>query len=302
MIHLLVGPNSYKMQQVIAEQLKDVSPDAVERREGAELTVAHLPDLLQGISLFISERVIILKETSTNKAVWEALGEWLGTLSSETQLILIEPTVDKRTKTFKQLQKVATVVVCDEVNEVQAAQWVSDRATQAGQTMPVSTARLLVEYVGTDQWRLAHELEKLLLADDLSAERIKATVDAQPQANAFALLDAVFARNLPELRRLLRDCETQEDAYRLFGLLANQIFQLAAVARAGTRTAEQIAKDIGAHPYPIKKLKSVAARLTSAEVTRAVEAVAQLDDQLKRTVADPWLLIEQSLVKIATKA
>ena len=301
MISFIYGANTYAATQAVADRLAQYGADSIERFEGSELTPSQLPDIFQGMSLFASQRLIIIKEPASNKALWDSLVDWLDKISEEIEVILIEVAPDKRTKTFKALQKQATTVVCEDLNEVQAIEWLKQVAKKDGSELTTPAARLLVEYVGTDQWRLGHELEKLLLVEDTSIERIKITVEPQPQASVFALLDAALAGRVGEMRSLLIQCETLEDPYRLFGLLANQVFQLAVVSQAEGKTAEAIAKDIGAHPYPIKKLQAVARRLTKQEVSRVVTAVAHLDDQMKRTVAEPWLLIEQALVNIATK-
>jgi DNA polymerase-3 subunit delta len=301
MITLITGLNSYQAQEVMRQKVAHIQPHAVTRRDGIEMTTQGISEILLGRSLFTLQHAVIIKNPAANKARWDALGEQAEQVPHDVEIILYEPQPDKRTKTFKTLQKQATIVTCDLLNEVQAATWISSKAKESGGIMTPQAARLLVEYVGTDQWQLEHELEKLLLMEDTSVERIKATIEPTPQASVFTLLDAAFAGRVGEVQALLRQCETLEDPYKLFGLLANQTFQLAVVARAQDKTAETIAKAIGAHPYPIKKLQGVARKLNSGELSRAVAAVATLDNQLKRTAGEPWLLIERALVSIAAK-
>lgn len=299
MITLIYGPNTYVAHQAI-EELIAGSSATIERRDGEDISVDALRELLFGASLFASEQLIIIKNAAKNKALWGALGGWLE-LPEGTQLVLVEEGVDKRTKTFKALQKGATVVVADVLDEARVGQWLITEAKQRGISLQPKEARFLVERVGTDQWLLHHALEKLLLAGDASSATIVQLVEATPQANAFALLDAAFQGKVSELKRLLVDCAAQEDPYKFFGLLANQVFQLCVVMAADSRTAEQIAKDIGAHPYPLKKLQVIGRKLSDAEVKRVVETVAALDDQLKSSAGEPWLLIENALMRIARK-
>ncbi|HEX6257948.1 MAG TPA: hypothetical protein VFZ48_00545, partial [Candidatus Saccharimonadales bacterium] len=75
--------------------------------------------------------------------------------------------------------------------------------------------------------------------------------------------------------------------------------QLAIISQAPQKTAEAIAKDIGTHPYPVKKLQPLARRLSQAQVTKIVHELTQLDDQLKSSAGDPWVLIERTLHAIA---
>lgn len=301
MITFIYGPNSYEIQQKISSIVKVYPVDAIDRRDGAEIDVNELPELLHGMSLFATERVVVIKNLASNKQVWEYLARQIEAIPSETHLVLVETNPDKRTKTFKALQKVAEVVICEDLNEAQAITWLTNEAKRQHSTIEKAAARELVERVGTDQWQLAHELEKLLLVGDTSVEKITQTVETTPQANVFALLDAAFAGSQEKVKELLAICATKEDPYKFFGLLAGQIFQLAVVANAEGRAVEQIAKDISAHPYPLKKLQSLAHRANKQNILYVAKVVAKLDDQIKSSAGEPWLLIESALMKIAKR-
>lgn len=298
MITLVYGPNTYAARQAVDAIVAKYDSSAIERRDGADITPDNLPNLFQGISLFATERVVVLKNAAQNKPLWEAIGEYLDRVPDEIHVVLVETAPDKRTKTYKALQKKAEAVGCEELNEAQATAWLAQEAKDRG-SIERKDAAVLVERVGTDQWQLKHALEKLLLVGDTSAEKIRDMIEATPQANVFALLDAAFQGRVAQVRELLQDCITQEDPYKFFGLLASQIFQLAAVASAEGKTPEQIAKDIGAHPYPLKKLQPLARKLSKRELAEVIDVVAKLDDQMKSSAGEPWLLIENALLKIA---
>lgn len=299
MVTLVYGPNAYAARQAVDAIVAKYDASAIDRRDGADITPDDLPELLQGVSLFAAERVVVLKNAAQNKTLWEAIGEYFERIPDEIHVVLVETAPDKRTKTYKALQKKAELVSCEELNEAQAASWLVEEAKKREGRIERKDAMVLVERIGTDQWQLSHALEKLLLIGDTSAERIRNTVEATPQANVFALLDAAFQGRVAQVRELLQGCIAQEDPYKFFGLLGSQIFQLVAVASADGKTPEQIAKDIGAHPYPLKKLQQLARKLSKRELGGVVEVVAKLDDQMKSSAGEPWLLIETALLRIA---
>ncbi len=299
MIILLTGNNSFAIRAYVNHLVDKYDEHAVSRREGLDLTVEELPELLEGTNLFASERLVIIKEAGANKQVWEALNDYASRVSEDIELVLVETAPDKRTKTYKTLSKVAKVRDFAELNEQQAREWVVEQVKSAEQIILPSDATRLVEMVGTDQWRLYHEIDKLLLLKDTTSERINEVVEATPHANVFALIDSALDGQSGRVMKQLRGMQTEAEPYKLFGLLASQVFQLALLASDKTKPSDIIAKEIGTHPYPLKKMRPLAHRLTMAEVQHIVNVVAGLDMQLKTSAGEPWLLIEQALLKIA---
>lgn len=69
--------------------------------EGENLTVADLPSIFRGTSLFGTEkRQILLKDLGENKAVWEKIPDYLGT---EHDVVIWESKLDKRSAVYKAL-------------------------------------------------------------------------------------------------------------------------------------------------------------------------------------------------------
>ena len=300
MISLITGNNSFAIREYINHLAAKYDEHAITKSDGLELAIDNLPELLEGTNLFARQRLVVIKEASANKQVWEALNDYLPRVSEDIELILVEAAPDKRTKTYKALQKLAKVRDFPDLNEQQAREWVIEKVKADDQNILPSDATHLVDRVGIDQWHLHHELDKLLLLKDTTSERINEVVEATPHANVFALIDAALAGQTERLVKQLRGLETEAEPYKLFGLLASQVFQLALLSSDKTKSPEIVAKEIGSHPYPLKKLRPLASRLTANEVRQIVIIVAELDNQLKTSFGEPWLLIERALLKISS--
>lgn len=305
MVKLFYGSNAYQIKTALDALVLDVKKQhgehAVERVDGEMLELHQLPDLLQGATLFAPERLVIIRGASKNKTIWEALGDKLKDVPDSLQLVLVEAVPDKRTKTFKALAKQAEVHECKDVNEAEAARWLAGEARARGGDMTRDEAGAVVARAGTDQFRLSNELDKLLAHGDITPEVIEQLVEATPQANAFALLDAAMNGKPAEVRKLLFMAKITEDPYMLFGLLSAQLMQLAALVHAQGRSVDEIAKALKTHPYPLQKLGTVAKRTSPRQLRAIVGTVADLDDQLKSTGVEPWQLLEHALLKIAAR-
>ena len=305
MVILLTGDNTFAIHDVVDGQVKKahttLGADAVSIVDAAELSVADLPQLLLGASLFATERLVVIRDAAANKQVWEKLEELLPSVDEQTIVILVASSADKRTRTYKWLQKNAEVRETKELSENDLTKWLQAGIKQDGADIKPDVARFLINYVGPDQWRLKQEAEKLALAGKpINQDLIRELIEPNPSASVFELLDAVFAGRTDDANKLLELIKGSEDPYRFFGLLANQIHALLLVAAASSRTPEAVAKDAGVHPFVIRKLQSVARRLDTYQRQQVIEIMANLDRQMKSTGADPWTLIQVGLSALAT--
>lgn len=300
MIYLLTGDNTFELERRLKE-IVDNSATQAERFDGSELSLEQLPDLFMGATLFATQRMIILRNVSGNKTVWSLLPEWLERLDGSTEVVLIETHPDKRTKTYKWLEKNTTVTEGRELQPHEAVKWVGELAEKYKMKLPREMAQFLVDYVGVDQWRLSSELEKLQLSGrPIDRKLIQELVEPTPQATSFELLDAVFTRRSSDIERLLSTVARSEDPYQFFGLLSSQIYALALVRSASGKSPDDIARASGVHPFVLRKVGPLASKLTSGEVKTIIERLAMLDKNMKLRPVEPWLQIKAFLLGLSS--
>lgn len=300
MITLLSGDNTFEIEQELVAIVRDFDGLA-ERIDGAELELRQLPDLLMGGTLFADKRLIAIKNLSENKAVWPYFGDWIPRISDDISVVLVESKPDKRTTTYKELKKVAHVIDCvswTDRDEGKAVRWVSEQAVAMNVKLNTKSAQLIVHRVGLDQWALYHALEKLALLDEVTDQIIEQVIDATPSDNVFNLFDAALKGNSQKVASMVHALELTEDPYRLFALLSGQAFQLAAAAVA--EPSDNAAKDLAIHPYVLSKLQPVAKQKGRSGAKKIITIFAEADDDMKLSRAEPWLLIERALLKVAS--
>ena len=301
MIQLLTGENSYEVRtrrnQVIAEFREAHGDDAVSLVDGTTITRDELPQLLQGLNLFAPERLVVIDDANAQKEVWEALETYL---ASASDVLLVTTTVDKRTRTYKWLQKNAEHIDFKPIQGLPLEQWVVATARESGVELTPNVARYISEYTGGDQWSLTHDIEKLALSGKpVNPELVRELLIPNPAGSAFDLLDAALGKHSDQVDRLLDGVRSHEDPYRFFGLLSNQIFAILIIAAAGNRPADTIAKDSGLHPFVVRKTQSLARALSASERRRLAKIIATTDMQLKSSGTEPWVLITAALKSIA---
>lgn len=299
MITWFIGENTYEIQQAV-KTLATAFDGTAERIDGTTLELKHVPDLLMGGTLFAEKRLVIIKDLSENKTVWEKFPEWIDRISDDIDLILIDTKPDKRTTGYKEVKKRVTIKefpLWGERDQASAENWVIDHAKKLGLALDKKLAHHIVMRVGLDQWQLASSLEKLSLLEVVTPDSINATIEPNPSENVFQLFELALEGRRNDVHDMIRTLELVEDPYKLFALLSSQAFQLAAVASAGPN--DNPAKDFGIHPYVAGKLARQGSRLGQRGAARILTLFAQTDADMKRSKGEPWLLVERTLLSIS---
>ncbi len=299
MIRLLYGDNTYAISRA-ARRIADTFTEehgagSVDTYQAEAITLQDLPQLLQGQSLFSDAKLIVLHNPSTQKVLWDGLSDYLDT-NPDADLLIVDPKPDKRTKTFKWLQKHAETRECRSLDERETITWLETEARGQGVELSHDMARLLVRHSGTDQWRLANDLAKLSLAEKLvTRELIEDIIEPHPEATAFELLDAITSGRKADAQRMLSIVRGHEDPYKFLGLLISQLYALAVCVTAEGRPSQQIAKDAGIHPYVAQKTLALARSTNREDVLRIITIIEECDISIKTTGADPWTNISASI-------
>ena len=299
MITLITGDNTFEIERAV-NLIAAGFEGLPERVDGSILELKQLPDLLMGATLFADKRLVIIKNLSENQDVWPSFGNWLARVSDDIEVILIDTKPDKRTVTYKALKKQVKVVEFNQWSDhdwPKAEQWLAAEAKSLGVSLDTKCTHDLVRLVGLDQWQLFHALEKLSLVEAVTPEVIAATIDANPVENVFVLFEAALSGNVRLVADMVWTLELSQDPYRTFGLLSGQAFQLAALVAADP--SDNVARDFGLNPYGVSKLKAAAKRQGSSGAKKIIRAFAEADDDMKLSRAEPWLLVERALMKVA---
>lgn len=300
MITTLFGKNTFMVQQTARQRITAAytqkGQQAVEQFDAADLSSQQLKSAITSINMFAPERLVVIRNISTNKGLLADLDIILPEAAPGVDVLIVsDGDLDKRTKAYKFLKQSSEFLEMTPPAEAKLVQWVQDQVKQAGGNITAPAARFLVAFAGQDQWKLANDIEKLTLFNtEITEAAIKNLVEPDLQANAFSLLDAALA-GTKDWRKLFMQLQLSTDAYEFFGLL---IWQVHAIALAATSNSPQQFAEAKLAPFVAQKSKQLAQKWGRQRVENTVRIIADLDTRLKSTGEDPWLLIERALVQM----
>ena len=312
MIYLIVGTNAYRAQYELQQLVKalDVRPEKI---DAASLDLNKLADTVRGLSLFQERRLIVIERLSERKDLWDKLGEWASDIAAETYLVLIEPRPDKRTKTFKTLQKTAKLIEATPLTDRQrpaAEKWLLDYASEHSVKLTKTQASdMVTRAIVDDEKSRSTEIDQLQLTHAVAALKNAVKIDdaaiatVLPSAREFSVFDIIelaVRGKTANLRSALDELRRSDDVYKVAPLVWSQWSQLVLLAKAEAVGASDTI-DLGIHPFVAKKLRPLARQLSPKDLAELTELVAERDYQMKTSSVDPWAVLEDFLFRVALR-
>ncbi len=298
MIHLLYGDNEFEKRAALAALVGDA--DAV-RYDGEELTLADMQEITIGQTLFTQSSVYVISKLSENSDIWSQLPDMQ--FDEDNTIILIESKLDKRTKTYKWLQKTAKTqefLPLSDRQKPQLISWCEVQARERSYKLTRTQIGTLIDRLGFDQLRLSNFLDQLSLVEEITDELIDQLVPLARSENVFDLFVAALSKDYETVHNIISYLESEsgvDGAYQTMGLLASQATNMAALVLSGG-DSNMVAADFSVNPYVLQRLSSSARTIDIEHLRRINDALFQADLQMKTTGVNPWLLIETALVKL----
>lgn len=301
----LTGANSFLLQselrRMVGDFLAEYSDMGLERIDGDEAEFDRIREALQSLPFLAARKMVVIRNGSANRQFVENAEKLLGELPETTDVILVEPKLDKRGSYYKFLKKETDFREFNALDENGLARWLAQTAKEQGGNLSALDARFLVERVGADQQLLSNELDKLLLYDPkITRNTIKLLTEVAPQSTVFQLLEAAFAGNQKRALELYAEQRAQKvEPQQIIAMLAWQLHIVALAKTAGDRTPDVAAKEAKISPFVFKKSAAIARKLTLARLKELINNLLTIDRRSKRENLDLDDALQAYLLQLA---
>ncbi len=304
MVVVLTGDDSLAIKQrldeVVAGFVKKYGELAVERLDGEEVEAQKIAEAAQSLPLLSPKKLLIIRDLSTNRAAAEKIEQIISSAGETTDIVLHEPSVDKRSGYYKSLKKQPGFEEHAKPKPAELPSWLVKQAKAEGGQISPADASYLVQKVGPEPMLLVSELNKLMIYNPkVSRAGIDALVEATPQSRVFDLLDAAFGGRSQRALELYEDQRQQRvEPQAILAMIAWQLQALAVVKMAAGRTPAEIAKDSGLNPFVVSKSRALAQKISLGELKRLVGEALEIDYKSKTSAIDLDEALKNYLITI----
>lgn len=305
MIQTLTGANSFALQAVLQKHITDFVAEhgdlALERLDGQEASYEKMAQALTSLPFLATRKLVVLRAPSANKKFAEDIEQLFDQVDDATDVIVVEPKLDKRLSYYKYLKKKTGFQEFFELDSNGLASWLVAQAKSQDGSISSSDARYLIDRVGASQQLLSNELEKLLLYEPkITRQAIDLQTEANPQSTIFQLLEAGFAgRTKQALSIYAEQRALKVEPQQIIAMLAWQLQVLAIIKMAGDRSTDTIAKDAKLNPFVVSKSQGIARKLSNRTVRTLVKDLLVIDAKSKSSAIDLDEALQHYLLQLA---
>jgi DNA polymerase-3 subunit delta len=306
MVTTLTGQNSFllhdALDQLVAAFVAEYTDMGLERFDGEDAEFDRMREALESLPFLVSKKMVVLRAPSANKQFVERAEKLLSDLPETTEVIIVEPKLDKRSSYYKYLQKNTDYKEFGELDDNGLARWLVDYAKTAGGTISQADARYLIDRIGVNQQLATNELDKLLLYDPkVSRQAIDLLVESTPQSTIFDLMDAAFSGKLAQAMELYTEQRAAKvEPQQIIAMMAWQLHVLAVIKMAGDRDPTLVAKEARLNPFVVRKSGAIVRRLSTQKLKELVHGALVLDTRLKSESLDADDALQHYLIQLAT--
>lgn len=166
--------------------------------------------------------------------------------------------------------------------------WVTARAREQGLRLDGEAAKTLITIVGTNQLRLAREIEKLAIAlhpaPTARVEDVERIASGETSPRVYDLADAVVSGSSEEAIALAEGLAARDERPSRFVYpIVNRLREVhrAAELLEGGATEKEVASDMKGPPWRVKKVVALAQHVDSEALARALCRFADLELELR---------------------
>ena len=287
-IYLLYGEEKYDLEL----RLQKIKKEYDNLSEGINLyyitndNIDELPSLLQGVTFFGTEKLIIIKDTKLKFNV-----DLLKDIDKDITIVVIEESVDKRTTDYKTLSKIAECIEFKFMDDVKVKEYIMQVLKKYNISISNEDADYLSQMLGNQKSNIINELNKLVIylegENNVNREIIDKVCTKTLNAKIFDVLSNIVNKKkkiaIKELDELLQQ---KEPIVKIYIMLYKQVKQMYLIKYLKGKNSPNIAQILGIHPFVFKNLSKSCDAYTLKELRNILNEFDTYDEKTKNGEMD----------------
>jgi len=304
MIIFLYGEDSYRARQKlkeITEHYKKIHKSGLNLKylDFSKGDLNDLRDEVRQTSMFKEKKLIVI----TNPfSISESKGLKDFVNSDDVIVFYQEDKVNRRTSLFKFLEKNAKCQEFELLSGQKLKNWVKKQFEKYEGKIDSQTLDKLIEYVGSDLWRMENEIKKLVsFKKKTEAEDIDLLVRSKIETDIFKTIDAIAQKDKKEALKLLhKHLEKGDSPLYLLSMINYQFRNLLIVKDLieKHKPYNLILKKSGLHPFVVRKSYSQSQKFSLEQLKKIYQRIFQVDFQIKTGKIEPETALDLLVVEI----
>lgn len=297
MIKLLFGEDTFRSKNKLKEEVEEYKKAhqeevSVNDIEASDVDYRDFKDQFRQASMFAERKLVILRfifeEEEFKEKFEEDVEQWN---DSEDLIILFSEEVKKSDSLFKFIKKNADWEQFELLEGKELKEWVTDRFDNNAE-INKNALSTLIDYVGSDLWRLSNEIEKLAnykKEGTISKKDVKLLVKPDLEADIFNTIDAfAFKNNQKSLNLIQKQLDQGDSPLYILSMINYQLRNLLTVKQLQQqgKRFQQIKKETDLKNFVIKKTLKQCRNFSLEEIKKIYHRLLEVDLNIKTGKVD----------------
>ncbi len=292
-IYLLCGSETYLVRHYVrllkkaalgTDENADMNFDSFDEQN---FDFKSFADSVNTIPFLAPYRVILLEGCKFGDDT-DAFVSLLEEMPETTMIIMVEKSVDKKTKLYKAVTKHGYVCDLSEITGQNRIDFVVREFQRYGKAVSGSDAAYFVETVGGDLYNLMNEADKVASyaegRDRVTGSDIDEVCIMQTENRIFDLIGEIASGHGERVMGICADLMyLKESPMRILRLLANEYLKLATIIELKNKglSVGTIAQETKTPDWLVKKRLTLVSKMDTKKIRRAVELIGNTEQNIK---------------------
>jgi len=292
-IYLLFGSETYLVRHYVrllkkaalgTDENADMNFDSFDEQN---FDYRSFADSVGTIPFLAPYRVILLEGCKFGDDT-DAFVSLLEEMPETTMIIMVEKSVDKKTKLYKAVSKHGYACDFSEISGQNRIDFIAKEFQKYGKAVSTSDAAYFVETVGGDLYNLMNEADKVASYAEGRDRITKADIDEvcvmQTENRIFDLIGEIASGHGEKVMGICADLMyLKESPMRILRLLANEYLKLATLIELKNKglSVSSIAQETKTPDWLVKKRLGLLRGLDRKKIRHAVEQIGNTEQNIK---------------------
>ncbi|MBR5695015.1 MAG: DNA polymerase III subunit delta [Paludibacteraceae bacterium] len=304
--------SNYIANHLLTEEEREFNQDII---YGQDTDIKKIINLARSFPINSQHRVVIVKEAQKMASV-DDLSFYLQKPLDSTILVFCYKykKLDARKKVAKDLETMKLVFTFDKPYDSQIPDFVESYLRERGVAIEPKAKAIIADYLGNDLQKVANELDKLLTSKapdckSITCDLVERNVGISKDFNAFELVNALFARNVPKANLIaFQMAKTKGFSIiptitAIFSSFSNLMvyFYIPNVPGTNYKDDQEVANELKIKPFAVKQYKAAALNFKPKKTMEIISLLRTYDAMAKgvgNSSADDGELLKELIYKI----
>ncbi|MBR4581366.1 MAG: DNA polymerase III subunit delta [Lachnospiraceae bacterium] len=271
---------------------------------GTAVDVKKVESSVGTMPFFAEKRVVLLEDTGWFTKSNEEAARMIKSIPETACVIFVEKDVDRKTATFKAVEKCGHAAFFDEQKLEDIQKWIVAKVKANNQKITNGAVDELIRCTALNMTAISTELEKLFAYSEgkeaIGREDVEALCHVKADDRIFDMIQFMATKKRNEALKLYYDLlELRESPTGIISMIERQFRILIAVKDLSTkgRNKKEIAEQLGLKPFVVEKAMYQARFFSQDELISALKDTAEYDRQSKFGEISDRMAVELLLVK-----